>query len=195
MKLFSIFGIAVIVAATPAMAQISSLDPELEDSYLTQRHGADWKDRIQCQGERCVITSRVDEKTTRTSICDILDGKRYCMTPPTRAANASTAGMTGPQQNAVRTARDYLDMSGFSRRGLIEQLSSEYGEKYAVADATTAVDSLNVDWNEQAVRSAQDYLNMSGFSCQGLIDQLSSDAGEKYTASQAAYGARQAGAC
>jgi len=42
------------------------------------------------------------------------------------------------------------------------------------ADATVAVDSLNVDWNQQAVRKAQDYLKMSGFSCKGLIDQLSS---------------------
>jgi hypothetical protein len=103
--------------------------------------------------------------------------------------------LTGPQKNAVRSAKQYLSMQGFSRAGLIHQLSSEYGDGYEVADATVAVDSLNVDWNKEAVRSAKQYLNMMGFSCKGLIEQLSSSAGDKYTESQAAYGARQAGAC
>jgi hypothetical protein len=86
-------------------------------------------------------------------------------------------------------------MMAFSRDGLIEQLSSSYGDGYNRADATVAVDSLSVDWNAQAVRSAEQYLAMMGFSCTGLIEQLSSDAGDKYTESQAAYGAQQAGAC
>lgn len=104
-------------------------------------------------------------------------------------------GMTTPQANAARSAKQYLQMSGFSRDGLISQLSSDAGDRYAVADATVAVDSLDVDWNEQAARSAAQYLKMSGFSCQGLIDQLSSSAGDKYTVDQATHGAKQAGAC
>lgn len=111
-------------------------------------------------------------------------------------AGASWAeGLTGPQKNAVRSAKQYLSMSGFSRSGLIEQLSSEYGDGYRVADATVAVDSLNIDWNKQAARSAKKYLELSGFSCKGLIQQLSSSAGDKYTVSQATYGAKQVGAC
>jgi hypothetical protein len=110
-------------------------------------------------------------------------------------ANASARQLTPAQRNAVRSAEAYLRMSGFSRQGLIDQLSSEYGEKFSVADATIAVDNLDVDWNAQAARSAAAYLQMSGFSCQGLIDQLSSSHGEKYTVSQAAYGAKQAGIC
>lgn len=109
--------------------------------------------------------------------------------------SASSVGLFGPQANAARSARQYLDMTGFSRRGLIEQLSSDAGNGYNVADATAAVDSLGIDWNEQAVRSAKQYLNMTGFSCSGLIEQLSSDAGSKYTKAQARYGAEQAGAC
>lgn len=103
--------------------------------------------------------------------------------------------LTPPQNNAVRSAINYLNMSGFSRAGLIQQLSSDAGDGYSVSDATIAVDSLTVDWNENAVRSAKQYLEMSGFSCKGLIQQLSSSAGDKYTISQATYGARQAGAC
>lgn len=86
-------------------------------------------------------------------------------------------------------------MTGFSRDGLIQQLSSSAGDGYDVADATAAVDSLDVDWNENAAKSAEQYLSMSGFSCSGLVQQLSSSAGDKYTESQARYGAQKAGAC
>ncbi|MCZ0930420.1 Ltp family lipoprotein [Halomonas janggokensis] len=103
--------------------------------------------------------------------------------------------LTGPQNNAVRSANLYLSTQGFSRSGLIQQLSSDFGDGYEVADATVAVDSLDVDWNKQAVRSAKQYLNLMGFSCNGLIDQLSSNAGDGYTESQATYGARQTSAC
>ena len=103
--------------------------------------------------------------------------------------------LTGPQKNAVRSAQQYISVQGFSRNGLIEQLSSDYGDGYNVSDATVAVDSMNIDWNKQAVRSAKQYLSIQGFSCKGLIEQLSSSYGDKYTQSQATYGAKQAGAC
>ncbi|WP_179505672.1 MULTISPECIES: Ltp family lipoprotein [unclassified Sphingomonas] len=103
--------------------------------------------------------------------------------------------LTGPQENALRSAKQYLSMQGFSKKGLIQQLSADSGEGYDVADATAAVNSLNVDWNEQAARSAKQYISMQGFSCKGLIQQLSASAGEKYTLSEATYGAKQAGAC
>lgn len=97
--------------------------------------------------------------------------------------------------NAQRSATSYLEISGFSRQGLIDQLSSEYGDQYPIEEATQAVDSLNIDYNAQARRSAESYLELSGFSCQGLIDQLSSEYGDQYTIEQATYGAQQAGAC
>ncbi|MGH1330434.1 MAG: Ltp family lipoprotein [Paracoccaceae bacterium] len=107
----------------------------------------------------------------------------------------SAQDLTRPQKNAVRSATSYLNMAGFSRVGLIAQLSSPYGDGYGFADATAAVDSLSVDWNKQAARSAKQYLEMMGFSCKGLIEQLSSEYGEQYTIGQATYGAQQAGAC
>lgn len=111
------------------------------------------------------------------------------------AAPTWANSLTGPQKNAVRSAQQYLSLQGFSRNGLIEQLSSDYGDGYNVSDATAAVDSLNIDWNKQAVRSAKQYLSIQGFSCKGLVEQLSSSAGDKYTQSQATYGTTQAGAC
>jgi type IV secretory pathway VirB10-like protein len=113
--------------------------------------------------------------------------------PPVTAPPAPA--MTPAQEQAVRSAQSYLEFSSFSRQGLIDQLSSEYGDQFSVQDATVAVDSLNVDWNAQAVKSAKEYLSTSSFSCQGLIDQLSSPYGSEFTVEQATYGANQAGIC
>ena len=92
------------------------------------------------------------------------------------ASPLSAQDLTRAQKNAVRSANSYLETSGFSRNGLIFQLSSEYGGGYDVRDATVAVE-------------------MSGCSCNSLIKQLSSEYGNEYTQSQARYGAQQAGAC
>ena len=103
--------------------------------------------------------------------------------------------LTNQQRNAAASAKQYLAITGFSRQGLIDQLSSSAGSGYPVQDATIAVDSLNVDWNAEAVQSAKEYLKVSPFSCTGLIEQLDSPAGSQYTVAQATYGAQQAGAC
>ncbi|MGV7391990.1 Ltp family lipoprotein [Mycobacterium kansasii] len=93
------------------------------------------------------------------------------------------------QQSAVRAAQAYLSVSGFSRLGLINQLVSF--DQFSNEDATYAVDSLNVNWNEQAARAAKAYLNVSGFSHAGLIDQLVSF--DQFTPAQAAYGVNAVG--
>jgi hypothetical protein len=85
--------------------------------------------------------------------------------------------------------------TGFSRLGLIQQLSSQYGDQYSLADATFAVDSLQVDWNAQAALAAKAYLGTMPFSCSALIQQLSSPYGSQFTLAQAQYGAKAAGIC
>ena len=81
----------------------------------------------------------------------------------------NASGETVSQENAVRTAIDYLNYSSFSRQGLIEQL--EY-EGFSNEDATYGVDQSGADWMEQAAQCAKDYLDYSSFSRQGLIEQL-----------------------
>jgi hypothetical protein len=99
----------------------------------------------------------------------------------------SRAEITLAMENALDSAQSYLDISGFSRLGLIDQLSSKYGEGFRVEDATWAVDQLGADWKEQAVRSAKSYLSISPFSHQGLIEQLSSPYGDQFTVEEATY--------
>jgi hypothetical protein len=64
--------------------------------------------------------------------------------------------MTAGQENALKAAQDYIDLSGFSKAGLIEQLSSKAGEGFSRADATFAANHVGADWNAEAVEAAQD---------------------------------------
>ena len=71
---------------------------------------------------------------------------------PAHPENNFTPG----QENAIAKAQSYLDYTGFSKKGLIEQL--EFNQ-FSTADATFAVEHLEanggVDWNEQAVKKAR----------------------------------------
>lgn len=95
--------------------------------------------------------------------------------------------MSVSQQNAVSKAEAYIDMTAFSKTGLIKQLEFD---KFSNADATFAVNNLKVDWKEQAGKKAQDYIDMTSFSRQGLIDQLKFDG---FTTEEATYGVDQTG--
>lgn len=109
-----------------------------------------------------------------------------------RAARAAAREQAASRERALESAQSYLEMSGMSRNGLIEQLSSSAGEGFPMADATWAVDHVRVDWNQEAVEAAKSYLEMTPMSKAALIDQLSSSAGEGFTLAQATYAADRA---
>lgn len=115
--------------------------------------------------------------------------------PSSDKAEEPTQEMTTEQENAVRAAENYLDFMPFSKKGLIEQLSSPAGDNYPrdVAEFAVAHIESDVDWNEQAVKAAQNYLDLMAFSRSGLIEQLTSDAGDGYTREQAEYAADEVG--
>lgn len=115
-------------------------------------------------------------------------------TPTATPTPDPLAGATTSQRQALSKAKSYLNLSGFSYQGLIDQLSSQYGEGFSVEDATFAADHCEADWNAEALEKAKSYLSMSGFSYQGIIDQLSSNAGDKFTVEQATYAADNCGA-
>jgi host cell surface-exposed lipoprotein len=87
----------------------------------------------------------------------------------------------------LQSAKSYLAMSGFSKQGLYEQLSSSYGEGFTQAQAQYAVDHVDADWNKEAIQSARSYLDMSPMSRNALLEQLTSSFGEGFTYEQALY--------
>jgi hypothetical protein len=114
-------------------------------------------------------------------------------TGKTKAAKPPAPKYTAAQESAIRTAQDYLSVQGYSRAGLISQMTSKYADQYKLKDATFAVGHIKVDWNAQAVRTAKDYLSISGYSRAGLISQMTSKYADKYTVAQATYAANHVG--
>jgi hypothetical protein len=115
---------------------------------------------------------------------------------PTAAVSASgpnspaapvSPPMTASQQQAVDAAQSYLsEGQGFSRQGLLQQLTSNNGNGFSNTDAEFAISDLNPDWDQQAVDAAQSYLSEGqGFSQQGLLQQLTSSSGAGFTEAQA----------
>lgn len=138
-----------------------------------------------------ISLSACDTKTT--SVTD--QSSKSQATAKTKAGTKAKpkTHYTVSQTQAIGAAKDYLSLTGFSRLGLIGQLSSKAGDGYSKADATFAVDHITVNWNEEAVKSAKEYLKISHFSRSGLIEQLSSAAGDQYTKAQATYAADHVG--
>lgn len=87
------------------------------------------------------------------------------------------------KRNALNRANYYLNITSFSRDGLIKQL--EY-EGFTTEDVTYAVDNCGADWYEQAARRATEYINGSSFSYIGLVNELKHDG---FTVEQAEHGA------
>lgn len=95
--------------------------------------------------------------------------------------------LTMGQQNALKSAESYLEITAFSHSGLVQQLEFD---GYSTEDATYAADNCGADWNEQAAKSAQSYLDLTSFSRDGLIEQLVFDG---FTQEQAEYGVTTVG--
>lgn len=91
-------------------------------------------------------------------------------------------------KNALKSARQYIDIMAFSYEGLIDQL--EY-DKYSHEEAIYAADNCGADWDKQALKSAKNYLSVMAFSYDGLIGQLEYD---KFTSDQSKYAADNCGA-
>lgn len=142
-------------------------------------------------GCAALIGSSMDDSTPEDKAQRIIDDASEKPSPAEESTKEPAANnasdMTTSQANAVRSADDYLSMSGFSKEGLIEQLEFE---GYSKADAKFAIKALKPDWNAEAAESAKDYVDMSGFSRSGLIEQLMF---EGFTRAQAEYGADKAG--
>ena len=91
------------------------------------------------------------------------------------------------EKNAVRKAKLYLEISGFSYKGIIRQLEFE---GYSNDEAVYGAEHCGADWNEQAARKAKSYLDIMAFSKEGLIQQLEF---EGFTREQAEYGVKAVG--
>ena len=98
-----------------------------------------------------------------------------------------TEAVTDNTGDPAAMAEDYLAYGAFSKKGLIGQL--EY-EGFSNDEATSAVESLDVDWKEQAAKKAQEYMDYQDFTKEGLTSQLEY---EGFTADEVAFGVSSVG--
>jgi hypothetical protein len=126
----------------------------------------------------------LDPNTTMEE-CDLLPDS------PEDTLVEENPGLTLGQESALRTGQQYIDMTGFSKKGLIQQLSSPAGNGYSRSDAIFAANNVVVDWNAEAVEAAESYLDIIPMSKNELIQQLSSPAGSQFTPAQARYAANR----
>lgn len=84
-------------------------------------------------------------------------------------------------QQCVEKARVYLQMGGFSKHDLYQQLQYE---GFDDSQITAAVNQLRPDWNEQCLLKAKQYMDLGGFSQESLKQQLRF---HKFTESQINY--------
>lgn len=106
-----------------------------------------------------------------------------------QATNEDLTNLPTPgEQNALASAKRYINYSPFSYSGLIDQLKYE---GFTDSEAAYGADNCGADWYEQALKSAEKYLNYSAFSYSGLIEQLEY---EGYTEEEASYGVDNCGA-
>lgn len=94
---------------------------------------------------------------------------------------------TVEQKNALKTAESYSNNMHMSKKGIYNQLTSEYGEKFSSEDAQYAIDNMKADWNANALATAKSYQTNMSMSKQRIYDQLISEYGEKFTPEEAQY--------
>lgn len=100
-------------------------------------------------------------------------------------ASPNSIPPTTGEKNALRKAKDYLEITAFSYKGLIDQL--EY-EGFSQSEATYGADNCGANWYAQAAKKAASYLELTSFSYDGLVEQLEY---EGFTHEQAVYGVNQ----
>ena len=91
------------------------------------------------------------------------------------------------QKNALVKAKSYSDLMHMSKRGIYEQLTSEYGEGFTAEEAQYAIDNLEVDYKANALAKAKSYQETMHMSKSAVYEQLVSEYGEKFTAEEAQY--------
>lgn len=90
-------------------------------------------------------------------------------------------------KSALAQATTYANTMHLSKKGVYDQLVSEYGGKFKPEAAQYAIDNVKADWNANALAQGKTYQNDLHLSPAGVRDQLVSEYGGKFTAAEADY--------
>ena len=89
--------------------------------------------------------------------------------------------------NALITAQNYSDTMHMSKKGIYNQLISEYGEGFEKDAAQYAINHVKANWKKNALETAKSYRETMHMSKSAIYDQLISEYGENFTTEEAQY--------
>ncbi|MFH1946944.1 MAG: Ltp family lipoprotein [Candidatus Magasanikbacteria bacterium] len=98
-----------------------------------------------------------------------------------------TESVPAEYKSALNKATLYANTMNMSKKGVYDQLVSEYGEKFSVDATQYAIDNVKADWNVNALAKAKTYQDTMDMSPANIHDQLISEYGEQFTQSEADY--------
>lgn len=90
-------------------------------------------------------------------------------------------------RNALIKAETYSQTMHMSKRGIYDQLVSDYGEQFPADAAQYAVNNVKADFKLNALEKAKTYQSQMSMSKKAIYDQLISEYGEKFTPQEAQY--------
>jgi hypothetical protein len=90
--------------------------------------------------------------------------------------------------NALKQAESYSETMYMSKKGIYDQLTSDYGGQFPDDAAQYAIANVQADWNANALEKAKTYQSTMSMSKNAIYNQLISNFGEKFTKEQAQYG-------
>ncbi len=134
------------------------------------------------------VFSPKDPSSTSTK-SDTLASSPEASTVGNANAPAKTQEPSVPAEykSALAQANSYSSTMHLSKKGIYDQLVSEYGGKFQPAAAQYAIDNVKADWNANALAQAKTYQNDLHLSPAAVRSQLISDNGAKFTATEADY--------
>lgn len=107
--------------------------------------------------------------------------------PPKSDKTKEVAKVPAEYGSALAQADTYANDMHLSKKGLHDQLTSEYGGQFTKKAADYAVKNVEANWNKNALAQAKTYQNDMHLSPAAVHDQLTSEYGGQFTEKQADY--------
>ena len=115
--------------------------------------------------------------TTKTASNTQTTSKETAATTAPTSTPTPTPKVPAEYVSALAQATTYANTMHLSKKGVYDQLVSEYGGKFTAAAAQYAIDNVKADWNAQALAQAKTYQNTMHLSPAAVHDQLVSENG------------------
>lgn len=134
-----------------------------------------------------IISAASGGTDTNTSTSSTPTNSETTQTAETKPPEKQEPDVPAEYKSALAKADSYANTQHMSKKGLYDQLTSEYGEQFSKEAAQYAVDNVETDWNANALAKAKSYQETQNMSPAAIRDQLVSEYGEQFTAAQADY--------